>query len=95
MRQSGFLQQVQEATGLNLNFLAGVSDIEAGSALQAVQLPSLAELQQMPSDLRDSILVRLAATTGVRRETILSEIQRRSSGMGLGSGGTQALQRAG
>lgn len=93
MRQSGFLQQVQEATGLNLNFLAGIPDAQAGSALQEVQLPTLAELQQMPADIRDSVITRIAATTGVRRETVLAEIQRRSSGMGLGS--TRALQRAG
>lgn len=96
LQSSGLIEQFQQIIpGLNLGamFPTLAEGEQAVSQLAGADLPSLAELQQMPADVQTRVLTTIAITTGVKRETIVAEIQRRASGQGLAGGGNEQLQR--
>jgi hypothetical protein len=85
MQQSGSAKSIGDALGIDLSefgmFEPGVSAFDRGEGL-----PSLAAIQNMPADVRERTLASLAARTGQATTTLMSEIQRRSSGIGTGGG---------
>lgn len=90
LQTSGLLATFESALpGFNLSALVPnlAEGAEAESRLADIDLPSLREFQEMPADTQSQMLVSIAARTGVRREVIVAEIQRRASGQGLAGSG--------
>ena len=92
LQQGGLGELLNQQTGLNLTGLMKIAEGREQGVLDQVTLPSLATIQAMAPDLQQRILTQVAARTGIKRELILAEIQRRASGRGLATG-TGPLER--
>ena len=94
LQASGLIDQfAQIIPGLDLGAMfPGLDGAEATSQLAQADLPALRDLQAMPADQQTQVLTAIAIRTGVKRETIVAEIQRRASGQGL-AGGREQLAR--